>query len=336
MRIEQPELDPEPRVSDEREALRDVIRGARAGRIADELVTGPTAADRGVPAPYWVTEPGVRQLPAEIYHADPWAHGESISNSDGRQLIDPDCPAVFRYNRDNRVRTFNDVYDFGHVWHSEVLGAGEETVVVDASDWKTKAAQQARDEARAAGKAPILRRELEKAQAMAAAVRDHPWGRRILDQPFRAEQALFSIDAETGVPERAMVDILPDSPTREGRLLIGDIKTCESANPNFSMSRKMDDYGYNRQAAKYRKLAIDLGLAEDAVVVFLYQEKRPPYIVTAVIPDRKALHAGIVDNRTALRTYAECASSGRWPVYSDDVVQVGLPPYRERDYEDVI
>lgn len=336
MRVEESQPDPEPRLSDEREALRDVVRGGRPARRVAELVTGSTAADRGVPAPYWVSEPGVYDRPAEIYHADPWAHGESISNSDGRQLIDPDCPAVFRYNRNNRVRVYKDVYDFGHVYHSLVLGVGEDIVVVDAVNWLTKSAKQARDEARAAGKAPVLRRELEKARAMAAAVRDHPWGRRILDQPFTAERSLFSVDGETGVPERAMVDILPDAPTREGRLVMGDVKTCESANPDFSMSRRLDEYGYNRQAAKYRKLAMDLGLADDAIVVFLLQEKRPPYIVTAVVPDRAALHAGIVDNRRALRTYAECAASGRWPVYSDDVVEMSLPPYRAREYEDVI
>ena len=91
-----------------------------------------------------ITVPGRYEMPEADYHADPVAGG-SLSSSVARHIL-ARTPAEVAYERDHPVH--KDAYDLGTVVHKALLGIGPEIVEVDADSWQTKAARQARDEAR--------------------------------------------------------------------------------------------------------------------------------------------------------------------------------------------
>lgn len=279
-----------------------------------------------------IDQPGVYDLPAPVYHADP-VTGGSLSSSGARKLLPPSCPALFREWADSgeaHKRTF----DVGHAAHGEVLGVGEPVEVIDAEDYKTKAARDKRDTAYAEGRIPLLTWEHGHVQAMATTLRQHPIAGNLFAPGSGApEQTLVWRDPDTGIWRRAMLDWLR---TGGPRLLVVDYKTTNSAAP-AAISKHLHDYGYCQQADWYLAGATALGLAapDEAAFVFVFQEKTPPYLISVAQPDPESLMWGARLNAKALDVYAQCVSSGRWPGYADnEVISVGLPPWARRQHED--
>lgn len=282
-----------------------------------------------------ITEPGIYDLPAHVYHADP-VPGGSLSSSGARKLLRPSCPALFRHWLDFGQEPQPE-FDLGHAAHREVLGVGEPIHVIDAGDYRTKDARAQRDAAHADGRVPILAHEYERVRAMAAALREHPIAGAIF-QPDqgRPEQSIIWTDPRTGVWRRAMLDWLPH-PAEGRRLIITDYKTCASAEPD-AISRSLHHYGYYQQAAWYLDAVGAAGLAsrDDAAFVLVCQEKTPPYLVTVGQPDPEALAWGDRLNAKAIDTYATCRATGRWPGYAEDVISVSLPTWAVRAHEDAL
>lgn len=255
---------------------------------------------------------GIVDMTADDYHAHP-----ALSSSGARKLLPPSCPAKFKHERDHGQPPKAD-FDFGKAAHKRVLGVGEEVVVIDAGDYKTKAAQEARDQAHAEGKVPILPKEDAVIDEMVKALREHPLASALLDpqRGGKPEQSAFWTDPETGIDCRARFDWLPALDNR-GRLIVPDYKTARAADLD-SIGRSLDDYGYARQAAWYLDAVKALGLAEAAAFVFVVQEKTAPYLVTVTDIDATSLAAGGFYNRRARQVFAECTATGRWPGYVPD------------------
>lgn len=272
-----------------------------------------------------VTEPGVYQLTAEVYHADPVPQslGGSLSASGAKKLLPPNCPAIFDYER-HHGRPPKAAFDFGHAAHAHVLGIGEEIVAVDAPDWRTKAAREAKEAAYAEGKVPLLVDDVQVVMDMAAAIRAHPIAAALLNpENGKPEQALFRQD-EQGVWLRSMLDWLPNS--GPGRMIVADYKTTVSAAPS-EFAKAAAKFHYHQQDAWYRDMVTSLGLTDDVAFVFVVQEKTPPYLVTVVELDDMAVRIGRELNQEAIGIYAACQSSGVWPGYSEDVELIALPTW---------
>jgi hypothetical protein len=273
-----------------------------------------------------ITRPGVYDLPADVYHADPVPAelGGSLSSSGAKLLLPPSCPAIYQWARTHP--THSDAFDFGHAAHAKVLGAGAEIVAVDADDWRSKAAREAKDQARAEGKAPLLAKDVAVVEAMAEALHAHPIASALLDPDHgKPEQSLFVQDEDSGgVWLRAMLDWLPD-PGR-GRMIVPDYKSTPDLGDPESFQRPMANYRYHGQAAWYLDMVRALGLAdEDAAFVFIVQSKQAPYLVSVIEPDAEALEIGRAENRAAINLFAKCTSNNQWPGYDEGVVPASLP-----------
>jgi len=263
-----------------------------------------------------ITEPGIYQMSADRYHADP-VHGGSLSSHGARDLLA--CPAVFNHKRDNwaPIRGKTELDD-GTAAHLAVLGAGASVVVVDAEDWRTKSAQQARSDAYTAGRTPILAGKWQEIRdTRVAAVRAHPLANALLTggQP---EQVLIWCDDATAVRCRAMVDYLHPR-------WIADYKTCESADPD-AIQRAIGNYGYHIQAVHYQDGAAALGLGA-LPFYFVFQEKTPPFVVTVAELDDGWRSAGRRCIDLARQMYRDCTESGVWPAYTapDEIVTIAAP-----------
>ncbi len=275
-----------------------------------------------------VTEPGVYTMPFDVYLADP-VPGGSLSTSGAKTLLNT-CPAIFAWEREHG-RPDKAVFDFGHAAHREILGDGMRIVVVDANDWRTKAAKEAAAQARAEGATPLLAKDYTRVQEMGAALRAHPLAAKLLD-PGRGtpEQSLFWTDERTGVWRRARLDSLPHPGL--GRMIVVDYKTCDSAKP-ADCAKSIWSYGYDMQGDCYLDGIKTLGLAKDAAFLLIFQEKTPPYLITVVEPSASALRIGHERNQRAIDLFKTCTERDEWPGYSDAVELVDVPIWAERQHE---
>ena len=100
-----------------------------------------------------------------IYHQD----RGSLSSSGARKLLPPSCPAIFRHAQDNPPES-STAFDIGKAAHTMILGAGQEIGPVPFDDWRSKAAQQARESARADGWIPLLQADYQSVCVMSRAL----------------------------------------------------------------------------------------------------------------------------------------------------------------------
>lgn len=295
--------------------------------VADAPIDAPAAflAARRRPI---VTERGVYNMSADDYHADPVPDG-SLSASGTGKLLPPSCPALFDYER--RVgRKPTAAMEFGTIAHKMVLGVGPEIDPIDAPDRRKKVVQQRQTEARAEGMIPMLQWEYEQVLAMAKALRQHPDAAALLDPDSgTAEQSLFWQHGPTGVWRRCRPDWLQHS--HDGRMIIPDYKTCLSA-ADDALSRSMFNYGYHRQGPWYEDGVVALDLAEEAAMVFIFQEKNPPYLVRVLPLDAVARQMGREQNAQAIEIFAECQASDIWPGYPSYDPPLCLPVWVENNF----
>jgi len=280
-----------------------------------------------------ITEAGVYDgMSDDVYHSDPVPAG-SLSSTGARRLLLPSCPALYRH--DQLVgQPHKREFDIGHAAHYLALGAGPELAVIDADDWRTKAARADRDAAYAKGEVPVLAHEYDVVEEMATVLREHPVAGGLFDPAGgKPEQSLFWVDQPTGVWRRARLDWLPH-PRDTGRLIIPDYKTCKSAEP-AALSRAMENFGLYQQAPYYLDgvEALNLSPNGEAAFVFVFQMKTRPYLVTICQPDPMAMRYGRLRNRKALDVFAQCQATGTWPGYADTVISLPLPPWAERQHE---
>jgi hypothetical protein len=246
----------------------------------------------------------------------------ALSASGAKVLVQPGGPARFAWER-KHPRPPSDAMDLGTAAHLAVLGTGPELVTVDADSWRAKAAQQQREEARAAGKVALLAADVQRVHDMATALRAHPLASRLMHPAAgRPEVSIFYSDPEYGVDRRCRVDFLRPA-NSDGRLLLVDYKSASSAAPD-AVDRAIANYGYAQSGAWYRDLLIGVGLAAVVPVLLVFQETSAPYLVHVVELDDTWLAMGEERNRRALRTFAECTASGHWPGFES--ITLSTPP----------
>ncbi|MER6488755.1 PD-(D/E)XK nuclease-like domain-containing protein [Streptomyces virginiae] len=265
-------------------------------------------------------EPGLYDIPAELYHSDP-VPGGSLSASGAKLLAD--CPARFKHQLDH-PQPYKPAFEFGTAAHTVVLGDGPELVVVEGDRWDTNEIKARVAKLRAAGKVPLKPSDYQRICDMAEVLAADPEAAEILTPGSGvAEQSIFWPDGP--IWWRSRFDWLrPD--------LIADYKTTQSVHPD-KLSRTVHELGYVIQEHIYRRGAVELGLIPDgASFKFLFQEKQPPYLVQVAELDPVARYAGLRLTHLAAGRYLYGRETGHWPAYSETSTVIGLPPYIERQY----
>ncbi|APE21352.1 MULTISPECIES: PD-(D/E)XK nuclease-like domain-containing protein [Streptomyces] len=266
-------------------------------------------------------EPGLYDIPAELYHQDP-VPGGSLSSTGIRRLTD--CPARFKHHLDN-PEPYKPAYEFGTAAHTVVLGDGPELIVVDAARWDTKETKAKVAEIRAAGNVPLKPEAKQRIDDMAEVLARHTEASELFTPGSGiAEQSAFWPD-EHGTWLRTRFDWLRDEE-------IVDYKSARSVHPD-AIQKAIYQHGYFQQDPHYRRVAIELGLIPPhGAFKFVMQEKEPPYLVQVVEIDFPARVIGDEMNREAIDIYRDCQATGEWPGYSLTTLHVSLPPWFERKY----
>lgn len=271
-----------------------------------------------------ITEPGVYDIPEDAYHLDP-VKGGSLSYSGAKKLLAEGGPELFAYEREHPPAPSAEM-ELGTAAHKLVLGVGQEIHEVKFDNYNKGDAKKDRDEARAAGKLPLLTHQLETVRAMAARLREHEWASALLDQGGTAEASGFWQDEEYGTWWRCRFDKMPDPDPRRVPQL-ADYKTCASAAPS-KFAKAMADFRYYLQGFVYGSGYTALHAARIAAPAefnLIAQERTPPYRVAVYRLHPDALRKGRADAQRAMEIYRDCTEAGMWPGYDPEPQVLDLP-----------
>ncbi len=220
--------------------------------------------------------------------------------------------------------------DLGTIAHGILLeGDSSRVVVIDADDWRKKETKEQRDEARAAGKLPILKADHATVLEMVKAAEGYIYLSEIAAD-FKAaipEQTL--IWQEAGIWLRCR----PDKATPDWRVVF-DYKTCAgTAHPAVWAKSAMVRYGYDIQAAINLRGVKALTKAKRTTFVFLVQEIEPPYVLSIVSLSPEWLQLADDKLRVAMSIWQGCTRKNEWPGYPSRIAYVEPPAFASMDWD---
>lgn len=271
---------------------------------------------------------GILQMSADEYHADP-ASVPSLSASIA-SILCKETPAHAWVNHPklnpNFRREEKPHFDLGTIVHELLLeGHTDSLVAIDADNYRTKIAQEERDAAYAAGKTPILARELPRITEMVDAIS----GQLALheaDPPlFTDGQAELTLMWEEpgGVVCRSRVDWI-----RDDRAALDDLKTTGRSADPAKCSRSIFDLSYDVRAAFYLRGCEVLGLGSPEFR-WCFIETEPPYALSVLSPPADVLTIGRKKVQYAVDLWRRCLERNEWPAYTTRVAYPELPAWEE-------
>lgn len=282
-------------------------------------------------------EPGLHiEFPEAQYHADPCP--EPSASRSILKLIHERTPkhAFFGHPRLNPDYEKKDdsKFDLGSACHATLLKRGRNIVEVAAQDWRTDKAKSVRDAARAANKIPLLTEQVERVDAMNTAILAQlpDFGLERLFNPDFGQPEVMAVSVDpVGGYTRILIDWL------EKDLTIWDLKTTDVALSPETIGRHMSGMGYEWQDATYKRVLETLypELAGRVKFNFLFVEAKPPHIILPVRLPNDAIAKGKANVEAAMRKWAECKKSGKWPGFSGDIQTAEYPPWSIAEYQEV-
>lgn len=278
--------------------------------------------------------PGIYEMPFDEYLADPCP--EPSFSSDVANAIVNRSPrhAWHRHPKLNPDHTSeaNTAMDIGTAAHALFLESDDRRiVVVAAGDYRTKAAQAAREEARKAGLIPLLGKHYDVARAVADASCDAWNACSELDGLFKkrlAERTLLWKEDEAGkLWCRARPDLLSDDHTLEVQYKT----TGMSAEPDSFGSGYLIRGGYHLQAYHHCRGVEEIKRYEtkrQTRCIWMVQEINPPYGCSFIgmSPSLRALAESQWEH--AFGVWRTCLESGDWPAYPDRICWVDAPNWQ--------
>jgi hypothetical protein len=220
-----------------------------------------------------------------------------------------------------------------------MLGKGGGFEILDFPDYKTKAAQVARNDARAAGLTPILTHQYTQALkiCMGDSLAGIPEYVALMNGPCHAETVLIwrqrqtsSLSDYPGVLCRAMLDWIGPEPTQ-----IWDIKTTSAGLSDAALSRAIVNNGYDLSATFYLlgMAALFPDLAGRCKFRWIFVETEEPFEVRVIEADATTLAIGLKKATYAIEKWRRCIEDGphisRWPGYPRRIDSLNYPQWAE-------
>jgi hypothetical protein len=276
-------------------------------------------------------KPGIYTIPAEDYHRDP-CDVPSLSSSIAHLLVKK-TPAHARWAHPRLNPDFERKekanFDLGNMAHAVLLeNTYERIVVVEADSWRTKAAQQERDDAYGQGFTPILRKDYDRLTLAIDSIRAQV-AERTYDPPLftdgKPEQTL--VWEERGVWCRALVDWL-----RDDFSVIDDLKTTSaSANPVIWSKRQLEQIGADVQFAFYRR-GVRALKGKDPVFRWMVAELEPPFPISVVSLDPSWIDLADLKVDRAIERWRHCMETETWPGYPEPIYYAEPPAWVEYEF----
>lgn len=219
------------------------------------------------------------------------------------------------------------IMERGSLIHGLLLGGGA-FLEIDAPDFRTKAAREARDAARARGLLPVLKSKLDEFRGAADSCRKALLAAGIDLERYQREHYIEWTSPE-GVACAGTLDAFDN-------IAILDLKVCESAHPE-KFARHVYDLGYDIQAATYTE-ALDETQPERAgrrQYIWAVVEPEPPHRCLVRPIGAAYLEIGRARWQRAKRIWQRCLIENRWPDYTEGTLAIDPPHYVMRREEEL-
>lgn len=268
-------------------------------------------------------------IQADAYHADPCDTPSLNATVATALVLETAAHAKQKHPRlaDSYTPSHTDAMDEGTALHQMLLG-DDRVDVLDFDAFRTNEAKAARDESRAAGRVPILRKKWDEIALLGDSLKTQVAGFPTTPPLFvegRAEQTI--VWEEDGVACRARLDWL-----RTDLTTIDDLKKSRSALPR-RFHKAMYQLGYDIKAAFYIR-AVRAAFGVDPLFRWVAIEPDPPYALSVHVLSPDALKAAHDKVDLALDIWKTCLSSGEWPAYPQTVQVVELPEWMRAEQWD--
>lgn len=249
-------------------------------------------------------------MSSEDYHADSLPPVPTLSRGVIKDLLD--CPMRAYWNHPRLNPKFEpkvaDKFDLGKAAHSLFLEGIDNAVIIDAPDYKTKAAQEAKIAARKANKTPLLVSQYNEVKLMVEMAHEALWitlGLKI--EEGESERSYYWKENET------WMKIRPDWFTSKKPLCLDYKTTGLYADPK-AYSTIVSATGLDIQKAFYCRgiMAVE---RVDPFFYFLVQETDAPYLCTFIKLDPLFEEMGEQKVHRGIKLWRESMESGVWPGY---------------------
>lgn len=277
-----------------------------------------------------ISEPGIYSgVGIDAYHGADLCAGPSISSS-GLRTIFADSPMAYwvesPLNPRRIERDESDAFSLGRAAHHLFLGEAEfgryyaaRPAELNGKAWNSNRTdcKEWIEHVEGQGLTILTPGQIEQIRGMAGLL---PWQEGLEDSGLvncpvvkggalkgLIEHTIIARDPETGVFLKSRPDTIPLASSE-----FVDLKTTVAVDYD-SLSRTLGDYRYDMQAA-LASLCLEQAVGRPFTsFAFVFVMKKPPHCVEVVELTPRDLDEAMLDLRVAIKTFARCMATGRWP-----------------------
>ena len=281
-------------------------------------------------------------VPMDQYVADSFHAFQPALSSSAAHVLLEESP-LHAWSRNPRLNPHHEKeesgkFDIGSACHAILLeGDFKRIAVVKATDWRTKAAQETRDEARKAGMIPVLVEQMTAIEDMVAVAQEAISKSELADmfKPDGGDSEVTILWEDQGIACKSRPDRLS-----KDRRIIADFKTTgASAEPTAWVKGPMIGNGADLQAALGLRGLKAIGgglLLHEPQFVFIVQEVSPPYAVSFVgFGEQFKLYADVRIDR-AIKLWGKCLKSDKWPGYPSRIAWMAPPAWKTKEWDEQV
>ena len=274
---------------------------------------------------------GTHDILAEVYHSDPCME-PSLSSTLARNILFQSplhaWTASPRLNPELEP-VVKSAFEIGRAAHTALLSKGQLIHVMSHDSYRTNAAKEERDEARAAGMTVLKLDEWAAVDAMVGAARSQIRAHGIGDVFEYGRNELAHFAEIGGIWCRALTDCMHD-----GLDVIYDYKTTASSAEPGAVIRTICSYGYDVQAAHYLDV-VEAVTGRTWKFRFVMQEKEPPWALSVVEIDESWLVTArkkVARARELWRMCLEKYGDSPWPGYPSQIAVLSAPTWHDTSW----
>jgi hypothetical protein len=224
--------------------------------------------------------------------------------------------------RHSTGKVVSKAMDLGTLIHSAILEPNvpvEDIAAVSPyADFRTKAAQEWRDDQREMGKMIVTSEDIRTASCCEQ-VFSEEYAQRFAGF-YDSEVAVFGEIGATQI--KGMIDIVPD-----GLDLLVDLKTTATLGSQNEIMRMIASRGYHWQAALYLDLWNAASGENRKRFVFCFIETKEPFETAWIELSDSFIDLGRVGYMNALAQWQACAATDHWPKQHEGIVTIEKPAY---------
>lgn len=281
--------------------------------------------------------PGFHEnIAAADYHADILCDVPTLSSSVAKIILSATPRHAWTAHprlNPNFQRSDDDKFDLGSVVHELILGRGAGFSILDFEDYRSKAAKEARDAARAAGTTPILFTQFDRAalvkESILANVRAIPGLEQIFAPDKGRSETVLIWNDPGGARCRAMLDW--QGPTEPE---IWDVKTTAAGLSDEQIARTIVNVGHDLSAGFYLRglNALKPELAGRWTFRWVFVETDEPYEARVVEADPMTLSMGDRKAALAIEYWRRALAAREWPGYPKQISHIEYPAWAHNQW----